>query len=189
MTVVPRPSLLGLSLTVLLSACAVHRAASPLDVPFYPQHREGHCGATALRMVLTYHGLPADDGEIVEQVHLPALKGTIPELLAEAATGAGLEARVVRGDVARLESWLRQGLPPIILLSASAETSRGHFVVVTGIDADRSWIRLHTGTRRNHWMSTQEFEERWKNGRFLALLAAPKKNPRRLDITGTMNYH
>jgi len=128
-------------------------------------------------MVLTYHGSSVDDGEIIEQVHLPALKGTIPELLAEAAADAGLEARVVRGDVARLESWLRRGLPPIVLLSASPEASRGHFVVVTGINADRSWIRLHTGTRQNHWMSRQAFEKRWKNGRFLVLLAAPKKAP------------
>jgi len=140
-----------------------------LAVPFCAQEAD-HCGDAALEMVFRYYGVAVDRNEIAKEVFVPALRGTIPDLLANAATEAGFSASVVRGDLRQLKKWLCDGIPPIIFLGPAVGSDKGHFVVVTGIDGNGGIISAHTGSRRNRRYKAREFLGQWKTGGFTSVL-------------------
>ena len=145
------------------------RAALLLDVPFLAQHQD-YCGSASLAMVLQFHGRLGDEERIAADVHLPALHGTIPELLAEAARKTGLQAHIERGSPEELRRWLADGTPPIVLLGAPRAADRGHFVVVTGVADDGEEVYVHSGRRANQPLAARTFHAQWKQGGFTALL-------------------
>ena len=162
--------LLILSLLVFQAGCSTGNGKRGLlDVPFRIQEGN-HCGTDALEMVLRYYGVAVDRNTMAEQVFIPALQGTVPDLLACAATEAGFCGRVVRGDVPQLKKWLGMGIPPIVLLGPDNAGDKGHFVVVTGIDGER--IVAHSGAGRNRRYKANAFLKRWRAGGFVAVLVS-----------------
>lgn len=126
-------------------------------------------------MLLKYNSVDADMEKLTDEIYLPALKGTIPELVAESAKLRGLEAKLVRGSMEELLIWLKSGIPPIVFVEGSLEQSRGHFVVVTGYAPWSRRVRLHSGIAENYWVSAPLFEKIWKKGNYTAVLITPKK--------------
>lgn len=120
-------------------------------------------------MVLHRYGIRVQSGAL-RDLYLPALKGTIPDLVAEAAVDHGLTARVTRGSLAQLCRWLDRGIPVIVLLASPSSAEQGHFAVVTGVNRPQTRIRLHTGRRRNHWCDADTFMHRWKQAAFKAVV-------------------
>ena len=157
-------SALGVTSTVPLDALAVtvpsaadeHGAAraraDELDVPPLSQYladhpgRRGWCSATALAMLLRYHGRPAEIAEVAGGVHDDAYGGTGNWSFNAAYAGArGLRGLVAYLDgIDRVAAFVAAGLPVAIsigwspgeLPGAPLEHSEGHFVVVRGVERD-----------------------------------------------------
>ena len=160
---------------VVLMLCMLHGCKTTslpavlLEVPFYRQE-EGRCGVAALAMALSYRGRAVSLTEIETAVYIPALDGTIPELLAEEAQRHGFAARISSGSIPGLRRWLAAGTVPIIYLRRVAGDTRGHFAVVTGIGPGDREIRVHSGTSSNQWYSSDALAKSWRRGEYSALL-------------------
>jgi ABC-type bacteriocin/lantibiotic exporter with double-glycine peptidase domain len=143
-----------------------------LDVPFQKQD-EFQCGAAALGMVLRYWQIPADPAALETELFVPALQGTPPALIADAARQRGLLATCRRASMRDLQSALRAGQPPIVFLGPDRTGSPGHFAVVTGLRGDGDRIRLHGPQEPNVWWHRRAFQQRWNTGHRLALFCHP----------------
>jgi len=144
------------------------RDGTLLTVPFREQ-RANYCGIDALAMVADYYraSLPA---EALANAYVPALSGTIPELLAETAARARLSARVQCGTGDDIADWLSRGIPAIVLLGGAGRGAPGHFAVLTGVSRDGRLVRLHSGNRPNRWVKARLLERQWREAGSLAVL-------------------
>lgn len=162
-----------------LAGCATSRLEPgdiALRVPFVAQP-PGLCGPAALAMVECHWGIKADFASLVAFLDLPALRGTIPGLVAEAARRDGLEAAVVSVSPDEIASFLEAGQPPILLLGPSdpeEEDRRGHFVVATGFRPSTRALRAHTGKTRDKWLPAEDWIARYEAAGSIAVLAAPR---------------
>ena len=141
-----------------------------LDVPFFRQNTENDCGAVALKSVFAYHGVSFDETSLNNALHLPALNGTIPALILEEAQKRLPKSKILHPSFNELFSFLKNGNPPILLLSTEKEKNRGHFVVLTGISRKGQVLRLHTGNTENTWISLDSFKKKWKAANCAAIL-------------------
>ena len=132
-----------------------------LNVPFVGQV-EGQCGDASLMMVLRYHGIHPDPDTLKQLVYVPALKGTVPELIVEAAQSFGAQGRILTDQtIPRLQELLRQQKPPIVYVAPVEPHQVGHFFVVTGFNASQSVLSVHSGAKKNVTMPLAAFQEKW----------------------------
>ena len=146
-----------------------------LSVPFLPQPPD-RCGAVALAMVETYYGAAPDLDALLSYVQIPALAGTIPELLAEAARRDGFTAELLTLTPMQIHAFLLVGKPLILLLGpdpATPDDPRGHFLVATGYRPKTRTLRVHTGYRKNTWLSESDWLPRYQSAGSSALLLSP----------------
>jgi len=170
-------------LLLALAGCAGPRLEPgdiALRVPFLAQPAD-LCGPAALAMVETHLGVEADFASLVSFLDLPALKGTIPELVAEAARRDGLEAEVVELPADGIPALLEAGLPPILLLGPApaeegeeAGDARGHFLVATGFRPSTKALRAHTGKRRDAWLAAEKWLPRYEAAGSVAVVVSPR---------------
>lgn len=176
----PYRFLLPAAAAVLLAAAAScmgppSARTAKLRVPYIPQPPD-QCGAAALAMVETYHGASPDMDALLAYVQIPALAGTIPELLAEAARRDGFTAEIRTLEPIEIHAHLLAGRPLILLLGPDPSTPddpRGHFLVATGYDPRNRALRAHTGYRRDVWLPADAWLPRYRASSSTALLLAP----------------
>ncbi|MBR4189563.1 MAG: C39 family peptidase [Kiritimatiellae bacterium] len=173
------PSLLAAAalLAAALVSCNTPPSArnAKLSVPFIPQPPD-HCGAVALAMVERYYGAKPDLAALLAYVQIPALSGTIPDLLAEAARRNGFDAELRTLDPMQIHALLLAGQPLILLLGPDPETPgdpRGHFLVATGYRPATRALRAHTGYRENTWLPETDWLPRYRAAGSTALVLAP----------------
>lgn len=140
-----------------------------LDVPFVPYHGN-RCGIASLISVLRYYGRPFDAVHIEKELYLPAVGGTIPDLIAEAARKNGLSAKVVTGDFQSLQEWLQRGIPAVLYLGPQPGAAQGHFVVATGLALQPYAVRVHSGDQANQWLNLDTFLDCWQKGGWRAVV-------------------
>lgn len=167
----------ALVLLLLAAGCASPRLRPgdvALRVPFVSQP-PGLCGPAALAMVERHFGRPGDFEALSAFLDLPALGGTIPELVAEAARRDGLDAAVAVLPPGEIPGLLASGLPPILLLAPASpeDDPRGHFLVATGWRPATGALRAHTGRSENRWLAAEEWRERYLAAGSRAVLVAP----------------
>jgi hypothetical protein len=127
-------------------------------------------------MVETYYGAAPDLGALLAYVQIPALSGTIPELLAEAARRNGFNAELRSLSPIQIHALLLAGKPLILLLGpdpAAPDDPRGHFLVATGYRPKTRTLRAHTGQRKNTWLPEAEWLPRYQASGSTALLLTP----------------
>lgn len=124
-------------------------------------------------MVLEFHGRPPDVEHLRKAVFVPALGGTIPELLADYARQQDFDARVVEGSLSTLVGSLEANTPPIVLFGPNGDTDVGHFVVVTSLDLERQQACYHTGSARNRCIDLDDFLDKWARARHTLVLVGP----------------
>ena len=144
----------------LLAGCASPGPFVLIDVPFMEQP-PNRCGAASLEMVAQYLGAEVDRAVLDHEIYIPALAGTVPELMAEGIRKQGLSASVEKGTKTDLQRLLQDGIPPILMLSSTDDNSKGHFVVVTGLNLQTGALRVHSGRDRNRWLSHTSWYPRW----------------------------
>lgn len=163
------------ALAILAVAHAAPSAAMPSPtavviggVPFFPQETDG-CGPAALASLLAYYDQPVELGALTAELVHPALRGTLPLDLEQAARRRGFGVEVASGNLDGLRAAVRAGRPVVALLNlGTAFAPRGHFVVVVGFDDARGQLRLHSGLAPYteyayarflaHWQKTQNWQ-------------------------------
>lgn len=155
-------------------------AAIWIDVPFISQPRNG-CGAASLSMVMKYwaakQGTAAtsgsDVGEIQKALYIPKEHGIPAPSMRQYLQQHGFLAFALSGSWNDLEEQLAKGRPLIVALKPAGQTEL-HYVVIDGIDSERSLVTMNDPAVRK--LLTQErarFEKDWSATHNWVLLAVP----------------
>lgn len=146
------------------------------------QEGTSDCGAAALAMLLAFWGSDAPLAEISRLLPAPPEgKGQRAGDLRDLARSRGLEAFLVRGELADLQEQLAKGRPVLVGLRKPIGLARGkrqrvlsHYELVIGIHPERRQILTldpAEGLRRN---SLDGFAGEWDPADRLALIAFRK---------------
>ena len=177
-----------------LCLCGVLLAAAPaglwLDVPFIQQEKEG-CGAASAAMVMQYWlkqqakpaNADADARQIQRALYSRPGHGIYASDLESYLQQHGFRTFVFNGTWDDLKQHLEKGRPLIAALKPAGGKAPLHYVVVVGLDAERSSeqssepniVLLNDPAQRKLLKQARStFEKQWSaTGRWL-LLAVPQ---------------
>ncbi|MGO8719119.1 MAG: C39 family peptidase [Acidobacteriaceae bacterium] len=177
--------LLGGPWTVAAVVSAGPARAIWIDVPFVAQTTDG-CGSASISMVMQYwdrkqgHAIAAD----AEPEHIQAA------LFSRAAGGifssgmrkyfeqSGYRAFAFSGRWSDFEHQLALGRPLIVGIRASGPLGPLHYVVIVGIDRERSYLFMNDPAQQKMLrISRAGFEQEWRATRNWTLLAVPETAP------------
>ena len=131
------------------------------------------CGASALRIVLSYWGRDVDEAQLMELLHTNSEVGTNPEDIVNGACSLGFDAQVVENlTLDQLERLTADGNPVIALgqmWRSEREFDRpledvwdnGHYVVVLGVDKDYVYLQDPYIQMGKVFASRKSFEDHW----------------------------
>jgi ABC-type bacteriocin/lantibiotic exporter with double-glycine peptidase domain len=172
-------------IAVLLMGTAFSAAQSSslwLDIPFVQQSREG-CGAASLAMVMQYwqkqqgktSSQTSDAGYIMKQLHSPEGHGIYASTMEAYLTDHGYRTFAFQGKWADLREHLQKGRPLIVALKPADWANALHYVVVAGIDSDRSLVMFNDPAgRKLTKLDRKTFEKEWDATGHWTLLALPQ---------------
>jgi predicted double-glycine peptidase len=131
------------------------------------------CGASALRIVLSYWGRDVDEAELMELLHTNAEVGTNPEDIVNGARSLGFDAQLFENlTLDQLERLTADGNPVIVLgqmWRSERELARpledvwdnGHYVVVLGVDTDYVYLQDPYIQMGKAFATRKSFEDHW----------------------------
>ena len=146
-----------------------------LDVPFFPQQKNG-CGASSLAMIIQYwKAVPAVDPEsIFKTLYSDRLKGILASRMKSYLEENGFQAFMFSGTLPDLKGHLVKGRPLIVSLGESSL----HYVVVVGLDEPNKLVLLNDpAVKKLSKMDRQAFVAAWKSTNNWTLLAVPNARP------------
>ncbi|MDT8449275.1 MAG: PA2778 family cysteine peptidase [Wenzhouxiangellaceae bacterium] len=157
------------------------------DTPFHPQLKH-HCGPAALTTVLGASGASPSYDEVVGQVYVPDLEGSLQVELMAAARGFG---RIPFRIPGRLDAVLREvgaGRPVLILQNLGARSLPAwHYAVVVGYDRERRRIVMRSGAERRKAVPAGRWLRQWdRAGRWAIVVAEPGELPATADRSAVM---
>ena len=153
-----------------------------IDVPFVPQVRDG-CGSASISMVLQYWAKRtgqvspnfADPETIQMALFSPAEGGIAASSMEMYFQESGYRTFAFLGDWSDLKHHLEQGRPLIVSLKGSEPYGPLHYVVVVGIDSQRSFVFVNDPAQQKMLrISRQGFESEWNRVHHWTLLAVPR---------------
>lgn len=178
----------------LLSGCAFYLPQSavilkelPADfpkevelkkVPFFPQE-EYQCGPASLAMVIKDAGVQITDKELVDQVYLPARKGSLQVEMLAASRQHGLLAYELEPRLTDLLAEIAAGTPVVVLENYSYGLGPvWHYSVAIGFSLKDERIIRRSGKNAFESMPFAAFEYLWKSdGRWGMVVLPPGKIP------------
>jgi hypothetical protein len=159
----------------------VPRQVDLADVPFFPQV-EYQCGPAALGMALVHSGARVLPAALVDEVWLPARKGSLQlEMLASPRRHGRVSYRLAP----RYADLLREvaaGNAVVVLQDLGVLLPQWHYAVVNGFDYDTGTIYLRSGLQFRQRMSFTAFERTWIQGGYWAMVV---QRPDRIAATAT----
>lgn len=189
------PALAGVLVffTLFLTGCATPQMTAlerwPADlpasaqisnVPFYAQD-DYQCGPAALAMAANAVGLQLTPEELVDQVYLPARKGSLQIEMLATGRRHGLLTYPIKPTMEALLHEVAAGNPVIVLQNLSLSFAPvWHYAVVIGFDRADNTLTLHSGLTERMEMSLFTFERTWARSNHWAMLTLP---PTRLPAT------
>ncbi|MGZ5847103.1 MAG: PA2778 family cysteine peptidase [Ramlibacter sp.] len=150
-------------------------------VPFFPQE-DYQCGPAALATVLAFSGVAVTPEPLVEQVYLPARRGSLQIEMLAAARRYGRVSYVLAPRYADLLREVAAGNPVVVLQDVGLLTTQWHYAVVNGFDYPTGTVYLRSGTRPRQEMSFTALERSWIQSGYWAMVAVP---PDRIPATAT----
>jgi tetratricopeptide (TPR) repeat protein len=138
------------------------------------------CGPAALESVLRYWGQNGDADLIGKSLYKPGTRGVLNFSLTSYLRTRGLWTQTREGSNGTdLKQWLRQGIPPIVMLDTGTLWARTyHFVVLKGFNDASKIFYANTGEAETQSINYREFDRRWKKAGYWALISAP---PEKVD--------
>ncbi len=133
-------------------------------------------GATALAMVMEFHGLNLTDNQVADRIGVQSW-GCNPDMISRAAEAFGFNSSYdntpktlldLRGEVAANR--------PVIVNYTTPEFPNGHYAVVSGFTEDNKIVLLEPAHGVKRVMDVAEFERDWYSpvGKGLAVFVSPK---------------
>jgi predicted double-glycine peptidase len=168
-------------LATMQEAAANDSAGLWLEVPYIKQTEEG-CGSASLAMVLRYwkaHGTPVragrDDADAIQkQLYSRKAYGIFASDMERYLKQSGFRAFAFHGEWRDLREHLAQGRPLIVSLQPGSAKVPLHYVVVTGMDWQRSAVFVNDPARGKLLrIEREEFEKEWQAVGNWVLLAVP----------------
>lgn len=145
------------------------------SVPFFPQE-EYQCGPAALATVLSFSGAGVTPEALVDQVWLPARRGSLQLEMLSAPRLHGRVSYRLAGNYADMLREVAAGNPVIVLQDVGPMFTQWHYAVVNGFDYDSGTIYLRSGTDRRKEMPFTAFERTWMKSGYWAMVVLPPEN-------------
>jgi hypothetical protein len=138
-------------------------------VPFFAQ-TEYQCGPAALATVLAHAGVDVDADDLVPEVYVEGLRGSLqPELLG-ATRRHGFIPYVIAPDASALAAELAARRPVLVLQNLGLDrVPVWHYAVVVGIDGDD--VILRSGLEQRRIERSTRFLRSWQRGSNWAFVA------------------
>ncbi len=156
-----------------------------LQVPFFPDHAD-QCGPSVVASVLTFWGTPVTPSELKQEIYTARLKGSLSIDLMLAAQKHGFKAHLYSGSVEDLKSELGKGHPVIAFLNRGYDfLPVGHYVVINGYDDARQGFVIHSGMKKNKFISYKSFSGYWNKTQRSTLLILPPEHDHESSHAGT----
>lgn len=147
------------------------------SVPFFPQD-EFQCGPAALATVLAHSGVGITPEPLVEQVYLPARRGSLQVEMLAAARRYGRVAYVLAPRYGDLLREVAAGNPVLVLQDVGILARQWHYAVVNGFDYPSGTVLLRSGTLPRQEMPFTAFERSWMASGYWAMVtSAPDTIP------------
>lgn len=171
----------------VLAIAAVAAATGPtgawLDVPFIAQEKNG-CGAAVLGMVMQYWEQQqkttspsgrADPRAIQKALYSQPDRGISATAMERYLRENGFRAFSFAGEWRDLEQHLGKGRPVIVAVRPGRRAQE-HYVVVAGLDSERSLVFVNDPARGKLLrVARAQFEREWNAAGNWALLALPSQ--------------
>ncbi len=156
-----------------------------LQVPFFPDHTD-QCGPSVVASVLTFWGSAVTPSSLKQEIYTAHLKGSLSVDLLLAAQSHGFKAHLYSGSVEDLKSELEKGHPVIAFLNRGYDfLPVGHYVVINGYDDARQGLVIHSGMKKNKFISYKRFAGYWDKTQHSTLLILPPKDDKESPHAGT----
>jgi hypothetical protein len=138
-------------------------------VPFFAQE-DYQCGPAALATVLAHAGVDVDADDLVREVYVEGLRGSLqPELLG-ATRRHGLVPYVIAPEASALVTELSARRPVLVLQNLGlGRAPVWHYAVVVGLDGDD--VILRSGTQQRRVERSARFLRSWQRGANWAFVA------------------
>jgi hypothetical protein len=150
-------------------------------VPFFPQD-EYQCGPAALATVLSHSGVAISPEPLVNQVYVPARKGSLQLEMLAAPRRYGRVSYPLAPRYADLLREVAAGNPVIVLQDVGQMFTQWHYAVVNGFDYPSGTLLLRSGKIARQEMPFTYFERTWIKGGYWAMVATL---PDRIPVTAT----
>lgn len=159
----------------------VPRTVELAQVPFFPQD-EYQCGPAALAMALSHSGVGVRPEALVEQVWLPARRGSLQLEMLAAPRRHGRVSYRLEPRYADLLREVAAGNPVVVLQDVGPLFTEWHYAVVNGFEYDSGTLLLRSGLTKRQETSFSAFERSWIPGGHWAMVVVP---PERIPVTAT----
>ena len=139
------------------------------QVPFFPQD-EYQCGPAALAMAMEFAGAPVRPELLVEEVWLPARRGSLQVEMLAAPRRHGLVGYRLEARYTDLLRELAAGHPVLVLQDVGLLLPEWHYAVVNGFDYASGTMLLRSGLQPRQEMPFSYFERTWRAGGYWAMV-------------------
>jgi ABC-type bacteriocin/lantibiotic exporter with double-glycine peptidase domain len=150
-----------------------------LAVPYVRQTSRADCGMAALASVMAYYKGRAMSQQALPEAYPPASPpGYSLGELRDTARAHDFVAFVVPGDAAFLRRQLSRSRPLIVPLGRAMNSRFDHYVVVVGMDEERSTVITMDPARGPVELDFDDFAASWEKMNYAVLLVGPSGAPR-----------
>jgi len=154
-------------------------AATPLDVPFVRQQKNG-CGAASLAMVMHYWvdsapqetAIAPEAKAVYTELYRKELRAIPLESMRAYAESHGFRAFTLQARPEDLENHLAKGRPLVIALRPKPKANI-HFAVLDGMDENHVWLNDPTKGKPRK-MKRAQFDRQWVMAGGWTLLISPR---------------
>lgn len=138
--------------------------STSLPIPHRQQLADGYCLPACVQMVLAYWGIERDQAELAKQLQMIPGAGT-PGNRVRLLVSNTLEVFYGQGEVSDLQTALKRGIPPIVLVHTGElpywDLATAHAVVLLGLDETEVVINDPGMTQAELHVSLGDFELAW----------------------------
>ena len=141
------------------------------DAPFFPQI-EHQCGPAALATILSDKGLPVAPADLISEVYIEGLEGSLQAELLSATRRHGLIPYVLGPKPQDILAEIDAGHPVVVLQNLGLRIAPiWHYAVVVGFDHEDGRIILRSGTEKRRMERTGRFLRSWRRANSWAFIA------------------